>query len=152
MIKGDLDPSRLIRDLNILYILPICDEELTSAYPFRGFTPEIVRIAPLITWVLQQPYHAVQLLMRRESLLQHRMCGTGHQIVPVHISSFAQHALVSLGYALQREDFIHSPHTGENCHSGHRAQPVRPPHKVNRSLLSRSLSPAYLRERSAPVT
>src|SRR5271165_1833671 len=87
MIKGDLDPSRLIRDLYILYILPICDEELTSAYPFRGFTPEIVRIAPLITWVLQQPYHAVQLLTRRESLLQHRMCGTGHQIVPVQISS-----------------------------------------------------------------
>jgi hypothetical protein len=79
--------SRSIRDLYLLYVLPIRDEQLTSVFPFRGFTPEIVRIAPLITWVLRQPYHVVQFLMPRESLLQHRLCGAGHRIIPVQISS-----------------------------------------------------------------
>ena len=80
MNKSKLGSSQSIRDLYVLDLLPIRDDELTSVYPFRGFTPEIVRIAPLITWILRQPYHGAQHLMQSENLLRHRICGAGSSL------------------------------------------------------------------------
>ncbi len=73
--------------LTIRYVIAIPAERLEEASLFRGFTPEIMSVAGIILRLLQLPSHPLQYFMIRGAVIQQRMMGQGHWILPLHVAA-----------------------------------------------------------------